>query len=1260
MPEASAELLDILRTLERHYGDMQDTEFTVEEGRLYMLQTRAAKRPAQAAVRFAVDAVAEGLLTRERALLTIDASTLDALLLPTFDAGVEYTVVATGVAASPGAASGEIVLSADDAKRRAGDGVDVILVRPFTEADDVAGFHAAKGILTSEGGKASHAALVARGMGRPAVCGAAAVEVELAARVVRIGERELRPARDGRPGDRIAINGSTGEITLDDVPLSAPGMTDAFRTVLDWADGLRRLGVRANADTPHDAERARELGAEGIGLCRTEHMFMAAERTPKVRAMIMAADTAERETALEALVPLQRGDFEGLFEAMTGRPVTIRLLDPPLHEFLPPLADLERQLARLRGTDDPEVEEVKRTLERVRALQETNPMLGTRGCRLGILYPEIYDMQARAIAEAAAAVRDRTGEAPHLEVMIPLVAYEREIALLHPRVAGIISAAGLEEGRDFVVGTMIELPRACLLADRIATHADFFSFGTNDLTQTTLGFSRDDIEASFLGRYETEGIVDRSPFETIDTPGVGELLKMGAWLGRTAKPGLKLGVCGEHGGDPGVDRLLPRRGARLRVLLAVPRARGPRRRRAGRDPRGGRRLRRRPPGPPAPHRRAGGPAAWQNRGCPVSAAVRPHPTGPVAEAFAAGVRAREAEALAPAATPCYPAARARPEPDCGLRTPFQRDRDRIVHCKAFRRLKHKTQVFVAPEGDHYRTRLTHTLEVTQVSRTVARALRLNEDLVEAIGPRPRPRPPALRPHRRGRARRLPRRALRSRLPPLRALPAGGRRARARRRGAQPHRAGARRDRSATPAAPSARARLEGRIVRLVDRIAYINHDIDDALRAGVIAEADLPAEPIAVLGDTGSAPDRRARPRPRRALRARRGHRAGRGVGRRDGRAAHLHVRARLPRPGGAPRARQDRDGRAHAVRALLRAAGPVPLSASVPDADDAQRVTDYIAGMTDRFCIRAFEDARGAARLRAVTRYTDDSRERVRDAVDMVALVSTRTELRRAGGELLLRPLPLPRRAHAVLSRPAAGEALPLLRLRGVGRPVRLRHGDSRGSTSPPRWSRWPTASASSSRSSTRIPRRPPRRRRRERLHELLDRATRYYQRVLWDADEAAGARAYLAERGLTEETLAAFRVGYAPSAWDRMLVASRRAGFTEEELLAAGLAQRLPEAGGGPSTTASASGSCSRSPTRAAGSSASARARCATTSGRSTSTRARARSTTRASQLFGIDLARPNAAREGSVVLVEGYTDVLACTRPGWRTRSGSWGRR
>jgi pyruvate,orthophosphate dikinase len=544
MPEAHAELMEILRTLERHYGDMQDTEFTIEEGRLYLLQTRSAKRPAQAAVRFAVDAVDEGLLDRARALLTIDAAGLDALLHPTFDPGREYEVLARGVAASPGAAKGQIVFTAADAVAAAGEGRDVILVRPFTEAADVAGFDAARGILTSEGGKASHAALVARGMGRPCVCGASDLEIDLGARTVSVNGTTLGE------GDPIAIDGTTGAIIVEDVPLIEPEITEQFRTVLRWADELRTLGVRANADGPADARRARGFGAEGIGLCRTEHMFMAADRQPRMRAMIMARDEEERRAALDELLPLQQADFEGLFEAMEGLPVTIRLLDPPLHEFLPPAEEVAQEVERARIECGDDLEELERTLERIHALAETNPMLGTRGCRLGILHPEIYEMQVVAIMRAAAAVRERTGRAPHLEVMVPLVDYEREIELLRGLVVRVGEREGMREGADFTVGTMIELPRACFAADRIARHADFFSFGTNDLTQTALGFSRDDIEGKILARYIDMRILDRSPFETIDEPGVGWLVRLGAWVGREARPDLKLGVCGEHGGDP--------------------------------------------------------------------------------------------------------------------------------------------------------------------------------------------------------------------------------------------------------------------------------------------------------------------------------------------------------------------------------------------------------------------------------------------------------------------------------------------------------------------------------------------------------------------------------------------------------------------------------------------------------------------------------------------------------------------------------------
>ena len=545
MPEAHATLMTILRELESHYKDMQDTEFTVEEGRLYMLQTRNAKRPAQAAVRFAVDAVGERLLTREEALRTIDAGALDALLHPTFDRRATFTELARGVAASPGAAKGQIVFTADEAVAAAGEGRAVVLVRPFTEADDVAGFFAAKGILTSEGGKASHAALVARGMGRPAVCGASALEIDLSAQTVRVNGTTLQA------GDLIAIDGSTGAVTTDDVPLIDPEVDANFEQVLGWADEVRQLGVRTNADTPQDARRAREFGAEGIGLCRTEHMFMAADRQPKMRAMIMAETEEERRAHLAELLPLQQRDFEGLFEEMAGLPVTIRLLDPPLHEFLPDVEEIAQDVERARIERTPDLEELEHTLDRVHHLAETNPMLGTRGVRLGILHPEIYEMQVQAIVRAARAVGDRSGAAPKLEIMIPLVAYEQELELMKQMVEGVCDrecrdAAGLE----LHVGTMIELPRACFVADRIAQFADFFSFGTNDLTQTALGFSRDDVEGSFLQRYIERKIVDRSPFETIDRPGVGWLVRLAAWVGREAKPELTLGVCGEHGGDP--------------------------------------------------------------------------------------------------------------------------------------------------------------------------------------------------------------------------------------------------------------------------------------------------------------------------------------------------------------------------------------------------------------------------------------------------------------------------------------------------------------------------------------------------------------------------------------------------------------------------------------------------------------------------------------------------------------------------------------
>jgi pyruvate,orthophosphate dikinase len=544
MPQVFDDLSGILRLLERRYGDMQDTEFTVEEGRLYMLQTRSAKRPAQAAVRFAVDAVTEGLLTKAEAIATIDAGSLDALLHPSFDPDARFTVIARGVAASPGAAKGAIVFTAAEAIEHAADGDGVILVRPFTEAEDVAGFFAAAGILTSEGGKASHAALVARGMGRPAVTGAADLDIDVHAGQVRVGSLVLHR------GDRIAIDGTAGTVTTDDVPLVETGVDARFETVLGWCDELRQIGVRANADSPEDAIRARRFGAEGIGLCRTEHMFMAAERQPKMRAMIMADDEAGRGAALDELLPLQQGDFEGLFEAMAGLPVAIRLLDPPLHEFLPDRFELQEQMARARVQDSPQLAGLEHQLEVMRSIEETNPMLGTRGVRLGVIHPEIYAMQVRAIARAARAVAERTGEAPRLEIMIPLVAYERELELVRAQVLAVAAEEGLHYGSEFTVGTMIELPRACMIADRIARHADFFSFGTNDLTQTALGFSRDDIEGRIIPRYVEEKIVNGSPFASIDEAGVGELVSIAVARGRQARADLEIGICGEHGGDP--------------------------------------------------------------------------------------------------------------------------------------------------------------------------------------------------------------------------------------------------------------------------------------------------------------------------------------------------------------------------------------------------------------------------------------------------------------------------------------------------------------------------------------------------------------------------------------------------------------------------------------------------------------------------------------------------------------------------------------
>jgi pyruvate, orthophosphate dikinase len=543
-PNAYAELLEIVRRLERHFGDMQDVEFTVEQGTLFVLQTRNAKRPAQAAIRFAVDAVAEGLLDHERALMTIDAERLDALLHPAFASDASFEVLARGVAASPGAAKGRIAFSTEDAIMRADRGESVILVRPHTDADDVAGFHAARGIVTAEGGKASHAALVARGMGKPCVSGVAELRIDLDSKRIDVNGTTLAD------GELLAIDGSAGVLTSEDVPLQAAVLSEGFETVLAWADEIRRLGVRANADTAADARRAREFGAEGIGLCRTEHMFMSPERQPAMRALIMAEGKEERQAALDELLPLQQGDFEQLLVAMAGLPVTIRLLDPPLHEFLPGAEEVARELEQARDRAPERVSGLERTLNRVHQLAETNPMLGTRGVRLGLVYPEIYEMQIRALVRAGLAVADRGGELPRVEVMIPLIAYVSELETARRMVR---AAAALEDpdGRlPMQIGTMIELPRPALMAEQIAGVADFFSFGTNDLTQATIGLSRDDAEAGFLPHYLDRGLVLRSPFETIDVDGVGALLAGGVSGGRAAKPALPIGICGEHGGDP--------------------------------------------------------------------------------------------------------------------------------------------------------------------------------------------------------------------------------------------------------------------------------------------------------------------------------------------------------------------------------------------------------------------------------------------------------------------------------------------------------------------------------------------------------------------------------------------------------------------------------------------------------------------------------------------------------------------------------------
>jgi len=538
MPEVFAQLDAVRTRLEAHYGDMQDLEFTVEKHKLYMLQTRSGKRTAEAALKIAVDMAAEGLITREQAVSRINPASLDQLLHPTLDPAAERICLARGLPASPGAASGKIVLTADQAEARAAGGEQVILVRVETSPEDIHGMHAAAGILTARGGMTSHAAVVARGMGRACVSGAGDLRIDHAAGKIFIGTREFND------GDMITIDGSAGEIYAGEIAKIQPQLSDSFETLMGWADAMRRMKVRTNAETPADARMARQFGAEGIGLCRTEHMFFDGDRIVAMRQMIMAVDTAGRQQALDQLLPMQRRDFVELFTIMAGLPVTIRLLDPPLHEFLP---HSDAELAEVAAAAGVSVELAR---QRALRLRESNPMLGHRGCRLAITYPEICAMQARAIFEAASEVA-ATGPAPLPEIMVPLAATAREIEICRAVIDAAATEVAAATGRkiDYLVGTMIELPRAAVCAAQLATEAEFFSFGTNDLTQTALGISRDDA-ANFMHAYEEKGIYPVDPFVSIDIEGVGALVEMGAERGRRGRADIKLGICGEHGGDP--------------------------------------------------------------------------------------------------------------------------------------------------------------------------------------------------------------------------------------------------------------------------------------------------------------------------------------------------------------------------------------------------------------------------------------------------------------------------------------------------------------------------------------------------------------------------------------------------------------------------------------------------------------------------------------------------------------------------------------
>ncbi|WP_300078933.1 pyruvate, phosphate dikinase [Propioniciclava sp.] len=548
LPEAFRELLDTMEKLELHNKDMQDMEFTIEDRKLYMLQTRNGKRTAAAAVKTAVDMVEEGLITKEEAILRVEPDQLDALLHPAIDPNNTAKAIVKGLPASPGAAVGALSFDADDAAERGKAGEKIILVRYETTPDDIHGVMVSQGVLTAHGGMTSHAAVVARGMGITCVAGAPGIKIDPLGKTVTI---------DGvayGTSDVLTLNGSTGEVFAGALELVPPSINEDFQQVGAWADEIRRLGVRANAENFEDASKARELGAEGIGLARTEHMFMAADRLPAVRKMILAENEEQRAAALAEILPMQQKDFEAIFTAMKGLPVTVRLLDPPLHEFLPNLVEqsLLVQKLELTGADEAEVAAERATLAQVKRLHEQNPMLGTRGCRLAMLYPSIPDMQARAIIKAALAVLEREGETVGVEIMIPLVAFESELKTQREIVVAAVEDEFEKAGKklDYTVGTMIEIPRAALVANEIANQADFFSFGTNDLTQTGIGISRDDAEAGFLGAYVDNEVIKANPFASLDATGVGQLVQIGVEKGRSTKPNLKTGVCGEHGGDP--------------------------------------------------------------------------------------------------------------------------------------------------------------------------------------------------------------------------------------------------------------------------------------------------------------------------------------------------------------------------------------------------------------------------------------------------------------------------------------------------------------------------------------------------------------------------------------------------------------------------------------------------------------------------------------------------------------------------------------